>query len=76
MESVVGSTFSFIDEERLADWCGTPGTPCSDCRGPTSDVSIMNQCADRVMCQKLKEKLYQLGMKMKECITEESEMAH
>lgn len=62
-----GATFIFSDEEREADWCGRIDRVCEDCRGVTGDVSIVNQCSDRIMCPNLAMKLIELLERLKNC---------
>ena len=71
LTSVAGLSYIFSDEERDASWCGSPGRPCLDCRG-ASDVSIFDQCADRIMCPILAEKLFGLLKKLQDCLDESS----
>lgn len=61
-----GDFLVFQNEERTADWCDSPGNPCFDCRGIT-DVTIYEQCADRIMCPILAEKLMELTFSVKNC---------
>ena len=68
-----GSIFIFLNEEHRAAWCGNNGRACIDCRGITDDVSIYNQCADRIMCPNLAAKLIQLYHKLQTCIGDNSE---
>ncbi len=75
LTSVAGLSYIFSDEERDASWCGSPGRPCLDCRG-ASDVSIFDQCADRIMCPILAEKLFELLKKLQDCLDENSKCDH
>lgn len=58
----------FSDEEHRADWCGRNGRACGDCRGASGDVSIVDQCADRIMCPNLAVKLIELHERLQSCI--------
>lgn len=62
-----GATFIFSDEERELDWCGRNDRSCTDCRGVTGDVSIMDQCSDRIMCPNLAMKLIELLDRLQNC---------
>ena len=57
-----------MNEERQAEWCGTTGRSCIDCRGSTDDISIFSQCADRIMCPNLAIKLIELYQMLQTCI--------
>lgn len=61
-----GDFLVFQNEEHTRDWCDSPGNPCFDCRGIT-DVTIYEQCADRIMCPTLAEKLIELTFSVKNC---------
>lgn len=61
-----GGFLIFQNEERTADWCDSPGNPCFDCRG-IADVTIYEQCADRIMCPVLAEKLMALTFSLRNC---------
>ena len=61
-----GGFLIFQNEERTADWCDSPGNPCFDCRGIT-DVTIYEQCSDRIMCPVLAEKLMGLTFSVRNC---------
>ena len=43
-----------------------------DCRGTTDDVSIVNQCADRIMCPNLAAKMITLYRYLEACFGENS----
>lgn len=61
-----GSYFIFENEESIAEWCGSPGEPCKECRG-VSSTSIFEQCADRIMCPTLADKLLDLNDRVHHC---------
>lgn len=61
-----GDFLVFQNEEHTREWCDSPGNPCFDCRGIT-DVTIYEQCADRIMCPTLAEKLIELTFSLKNC---------
>ena len=61
-----GDFLIFQNEEHVEDWCDSPGNPCFDCRGITG-VTIYEQCADRIMCPHLSEKLMELTFRVKNC---------
>ena len=61
-----GGFLIFQNEERTADWCDSPGNHCFDCRGIT-DVTIYEQCSDRIMCPVLAEKLMGLTFSVRNC---------
>ena len=69
-----GATFVFSNEERNAQWCGDTETACGDCRGVTGDVSIMDQCSDRIMCPNLALKLVDLLQWLQDCIDRNSRL--
>ena len=69
---LTGSHFIFSNEERQAHWCGSTERACVDCRGTTDDVSIVNQCADRIMCPNLAAKMITLYRDLEACFGENS----
>lgn len=62
-----GAPFIFSDEERQEDWCGRSDRPCRDCRGVTGDISIVDQCSDRIMCPNLALQLIELLKRLQNC---------
>ena len=59
----------FKNEEITAEWCGSPGRPCSNCTANALITSIVDQCADRIMCPIVAQKLMNLSLTVDDCYT-------
>ena len=57
----------YRNEEVTAEWCGSPVQPCADCNFTSFIDTIADQCADRIMCPIVAQKLMDLSIAVDSC---------
>lgn len=70
-----GDQVAFANEERGAKWCGRPDRSCVDCRTSIAGSSEELRCADRVMTERLADRILTLGRLVKQKYSNKSALA-
>ena len=60
-----GDQALFENEERSEQWCGVPGASCVDCRWSIAGSSTKLKCADRMMSERLEDRVWRLAQLVK-----------
>ena len=60
-----GDQALFENEERSEQWCGVPSVSCVDCRWSIAGSSTQLKCADRMMSERLEDRVWRLARLVK-----------